>query len=47
VNGATELLVAEALERLEGRSAAFALAPMRASTACSTLAQAGSDTCSR
>jgi len=29
VNGATELLVAEALERLEGRSAAFALAPMR------------------
>ena len=29
MNGATELLVAEALERLEGRSAAFALAPMR------------------
>jgi hypothetical protein len=47
VNGATELLVAEALERLEGRSAAFALAPMPASTASSTLAHAGSDTCSR
>jgi phosphatidylglycerol lysyltransferase len=29
VNGATELLVAEALARLGGRSAAFALAPMR------------------
>jgi lysylphosphatidylglycerol synthetase-like protein (DUF2156 family) len=29
VNGATELLVAEALRRLDGRSAAFALAPMR------------------
>jgi phosphatidylglycerol lysyltransferase len=28
-NGATELLVAEALARLGGRSAAFALAPMR------------------
>jgi phosphatidylglycerol lysyltransferase len=28
-NGATELLVAEALARLDGRSAAFALAPMR------------------
>lgn len=28
-NGATELLVAEALARLEGRSASFALAPMR------------------
>jgi phosphatidylglycerol lysyltransferase len=29
VNGATELLVADALTRLGGRSAAFALAPMR------------------
>jgi phosphatidylglycerol lysyltransferase len=29
VNGATELLVAEALTRLDGSSAAFALAPMR------------------
>jgi len=29
VNGATELLVAEALARLGGRSAAFALAPMQ------------------
>ncbi len=29
VNGATELLIAEALVRLPGRSAAFALAPMR------------------
>jgi lysylphosphatidylglycerol synthetase-like protein (DUF2156 family) len=29
VNGATELLVSEALTRLDGRSAAFALAPMR------------------
>jgi lysylphosphatidylglycerol synthetase-like protein (DUF2156 family) len=29
VNGATELLVGEALARLAGRSAAFALAPMR------------------
>jgi lysylphosphatidylglycerol synthetase-like protein (DUF2156 family) len=29
VNGATELLVAAALERLDGHSAAFALAPMR------------------